>query len=245
MKRRGGVGEGDGLIAEVADAGGVVGGVEICGVTRECVDGVGVNGACGVAVERVESGSCEGCIGEGDGFITEVADAVGVVGGVEICCVTRECVDGVCVDGARGVAVERVESVCCERGCIGEGDVFITEVADAVGVVGGVEICCVTRECVDGVCVDGACGVAVERVEGVCCEGCIGEGDVFITEVADAVGVVGGVEVCCGTRECVDGVLALTVPVVLLSSVLRVSAASDASVRVMSSSPRLLMPSES
>ena len=40
-------------------------------------------------------------------------------------------------------------------------------------------------------------------------------------------------------------VSALTVPVVLLSSVLRVSAASDASERVMSSSPRLLMPSES
>ena len=152
-------------------------------------------------------------ISEGDVFITEIADAVGVVGGVEICCVTRESVDGVCVDGACGVAVERVESVCCE-GCIGEGDVFITEAADAVGVVGGVEICCGTGECVDGVCVDGACGVAVERVESVCCEGCIREGDLFITEIADAVGVVGGVEICCGTRECVDGVC-VEVPVVL------------------------------
>ena len=40
-------------------------------------------------------------------------------------------------------------------------------------------------------------------------------------------------------------VLVLMVPVVLLSSVLRVFAARDVSERVMSSSPRLLMPSES
>ena len=45
--------------------------------------------------------------------------------------------------------------------------------------------------------------------------------------------------------ESVATVLALTVPEVLPSRVLRTEAASEVSVRVMFSSPRLLMPEES
>ena len=57
-----GVGEGDGLITEIADAGGVVSGVEISCSASESGDGIGVNGAGCVVVEGVEDRDREGCL---------------------------------------------------------------------------------------------------------------------------------------------------------------------------------------
>ena len=45
-----GVGEGDGLVAEIVDAGGAVGGIEISGCPGERVDRGGIDGTGGVSV---------------------------------------------------------------------------------------------------------------------------------------------------------------------------------------------------
>ena len=47
-----------------------------------------------VAVEGVEDGCINGGVSEGDGLITEIADAGGVVRSVEVCCSTSERGDG-------------------------------------------------------------------------------------------------------------------------------------------------------
>ncbi|KZR83067.1 hypothetical protein MITS9504_03381 [Synechococcus sp. MIT S9504] len=49
-----GVGEGDGLIAEIVDAARCVCGIEISRCPGECVDGGGIDGTGGVSVEGVE-----------------------------------------------------------------------------------------------------------------------------------------------------------------------------------------------
>ena len=70
------------------------------GVAGEFVDRCCVNSAGCIAVEGVENGCIERGITEGDGFITEVADAGGVVGGVEICRCTIQRGDGAGVNGS-------------------------------------------------------------------------------------------------------------------------------------------------
>ncbi|KZR83068.1 hypothetical protein MITS9504_03382 [Synechococcus sp. MIT S9504] len=70
-----GIGEGDGLVAEIADAARGVSGVQISGCTAECVDGGGIDGTGGASIEGVKNRDGEAGIGEGDGLIAEIADA--------------------------------------------------------------------------------------------------------------------------------------------------------------------------
>ena len=51
------------------------------------------------------------------------------------------------IDGARGVAVEGVENG--DVGGVSEGDVLVIKACDAVGVVGGVQVCSGPGEGVD------------------------------------------------------------------------------------------------
>ena len=73
--REGGVTEGDGFIAETADAGGGIGGVQICRSTGESGDVARVDDPGSAGIESVEYGGGEGAVAEVDGFIAEVADA--------------------------------------------------------------------------------------------------------------------------------------------------------------------------
>ena len=82
-----------------------------------------------MAIEGVENGDREGGVAEGDGFITEIADARGAVGGVEVCGCAGESGDCACIDGSRGVAIEGVENGDREGG-VAEGDGFVAETCD-------------------------------------------------------------------------------------------------------------------
>ena len=122
---RDGVGEGDGLISELADAGGAVGGVEVCGSARERGDGVRVNGAFGFAVEGVEDRCGERGIGEGDGLVAKPGDARRVVGGVEICCLAGQRVDRELASTVE--VLSRVLRTLLRRGMYCERKIFITK----------------------------------------------------------------------------------------------------------------------